>query len=278
METPKFPEYDLKVYYPFGGPHYLIRWYEHDEGHHIILCRNKTSVEAAILPVNRKFGPVKCKEYMKVDIVAPSEEIISAYAKKQFENEVGLFWQYYGSLAKSYKERFHRLPSKLKNCKKFKSRWENPSEDDLDKKNHYSCANCHGGLLPVTGTAEEVFLEHRDAYRKETERSYKQPKSYYPPKEAYDPSLPLYRASPNFGHHSSGVDLLGTEDLVVVESLQMLFFYQNPEEQDKTSLLKALAEDEKLEKERGAVLVAAQKARMEADRMKRYKGLLEIFD
>lgn len=264
------PEHQLKVYYPYGGEHFILRWHSHNEGHNLILARSKASAERTFQSVLRKYSDTKAKEFLKINIVAPTDEIRQEYAKNKFDNEVRVFWGTYVWMARDYKEKFGSVPAKLKECQAYSSDQEGTEEKDDEA--HYYCLNCFEGFFPVSGTLESIYLANRDAHL-----------AKYP--DRFDKRLVECQASPadtnkrlytiggDFGHHQEGI-VLGENRLGLG---RFFFFYQDPVEVDRTLIDEALSAHKKAMKS----LDNAYEKKMLADRKKReedkFKELLEIF-
>jgi hypothetical protein len=238
-----FPEHDLKVYYPYGGRHYLLCWWTHNEQHHLIVAKTHESVEKSFATVLKAHADAEPRDFLQVDIVSPEQKYLDAYAKEQMEREVRTFWGHLMSTVREYREETGKIPSRLKRCTKYVDKYasENKAKED---EHHWDCENCCEGYLPVEGTFESVYMQYRDTYLELHDRSNSRVIVKAPPirekkvkssAPLQDTALPLYAITPNFGHHSHGI-VMGSEVDVEEMTDTYLLFYQNPKPADRSTI------------------------------------------
>lgn len=199
----------LKVYYPHGGPHFLLYWWTYNERGHVILSRTEGGIEPAIMRVSKEHTDAEIRAFMEIDIVAPSKaqcELAAAFALKDriaaFHHEV--IWRL-REVIKSKKP----LPSQFVLCTKYETDEDDAvNKDEWANETHYSCKNCYETIRLVDMTKEELYAKYHEAWEK-----------LFPLKRYVDPKRVLSRATPAkddeelyfadavFGHHCSGIEL-----------------------------------------------------------------------
>lgn len=181
----------LKVATNLQGYYHIILWYEHNEGHHVIVARNQ---EAAFSVWKRVFAEhgAEIKEYWLAHTVYPT-------AKQTKKYEEGLY-----DIA--IREVRWRLGYALKSASVhagWKKCEELVEEKDYEgMPDHGGCEKCCGGwvhrtlsmddLLAVMGISEfhdEVF------------------QGFHPLGTASDPAKPIMAVGACFGHHSPGISI-----------------------------------------------------------------------
>lgn len=265
-----FPEHELKVYYPHGGEHFILRWYERSEGNHLIVARSIAHAERAFQSVLHEYWDAAAKEFWKVNIIAPTDAIREQYAKEKLDHEVAVFWSVYSNMARyDYQEEMGSLPPQMKLCPGYKSKYD----DDVENTDyHYNCQNCSSKVAPVDGTFEDVYLKHRDKYL--AKHPNHQDKRLTDCKALpADPNKTIYTIRPDFGHHHEGIEL-GEYTLGINA---FFFFYQDPTEVDRSVVDTMVAESQKMieeeEKKRKGKYTSEKKQRKEEE----IKELLEFF-
>lgn len=265
-----FPEHQLKVYYPYGGEHFILRWHSHNEGHNLIIARSQASAEKLFQSALQEHNDATAKEFLKINIVAPTDEIRQEYAATKLEHEIGCFWGGYVWKTRDYKEQYGTIPAKLKECQSYSPDQEGAEEKSDEQ--HYYCLNCFEGFSPVSGTLESVYLANRDAfltrYPVHVDKKLVECRA-----EPADPNKRIHTVSPDFGHHQEGI-VLGEHRFGFGENF---FFYQDPSEADRTTVDKAVSDQQEETKR----FNEAWDAKFLADRKRQtedqFKELLEIF-
>lgn len=231
-----FPEHELKVAYPLGGEHVCLVWYERNRGHHVIVARSESACAAAFRRVLAVHGPVELKSYEALQLVAPPDSLKERHAREELLHERDTFWTVYMSMALEYERRHGRLPKLFARCTE-----KVEPDDDF----HCDCT-CRGRrVLLTTGDLDSEFMKRRDAYLKRFPR--RDPDGFSPSKAAAaDPTLELFAATAQFGHHCTGVAM--GEDGTTMSPV--LFFYQRPRALPRGQLQQLVDAAMKVEKER----------------------------
>lgn len=217
-----FPEHELKVYYPLGGKHYLLRWYSHNEGHNIILARNRNSTLEAFSStvLKRKDFDIEVKELLHINIVAPPEEVCKQHAEYLLADDVESFWRTYSSSISLFKKKTGSFPKNIKPCPYLLLA-------DGDEA-HYNCPKCFYGISPIKGSLKDIYIANRENWRKKYRfPSFKDGKN----KSRAQPSNnndPVWAAIAKLGHHLSGVVLVEIKPEETCHH-NFLFFYQQIE-------------------------------------------------
>jgi hypothetical protein len=274
------PEHELKVIYPHGGKHYLLHWYEHWEGNHLIIGRSIASVDKTFQRVLDKHI-VEIKAFLQVNIVAPSEEQCKKHAKAALQSDVQLFWEIFVDRALDYHKETGKLPSKLKWCQNYSDKWvdEESLPDPEKEKEHYSCSNCNRRIAPADGIdIEEIYLLNREKYlAKYNSMAHQGAATVKSLALLPDTSLLTYVISSDFGHHSPGL-IIGknADDLLHFE--RVMFFYQSPQSLDYSQFeASCKAKEEAIEREQKE-LKRENEVRRKAYREESFRELLEFFD
>lgn len=207
--------YPLRVHYPYGGRHFMLRWHAYDEGHIIILARSERGIKESFGAVLRAHGGVTVKEYVEIDIIAPRLEYREAYARAMFDRDMSCFWSWVAHSAESYSEKNDgRMHPGLAACTNYVSMYppEEGEPEAVGDTRHTFCKNCECGIIPKNGTPISEYLRLRDAFegRVEGAKPYK-PKVRYDGEVSRapdgDPLKECFAARANFGDHCSGIDI-----------------------------------------------------------------------
>lgn len=261
----------LKVYYPFGGIHYMLRWHTHRAQHKIILTCSREALTLVAHRVFKEEVDAKICEIQKIDIVAPSDVMCARALVAQHEQAVKDFHDAVCFRAQMLHQSRERLPELFRLCMKYNPVYdENINDPDLVK-DHWECRDCTYRIQVKGFSKEELydcFHEAWDAafpylgadYRLRDSQAEKAPDD-----------KPLRAALPDFGHHSPGV-VLRTE--VSHETTPVLFYYfyvddVNPStfEATLTGFRNEADEEEKKAKE----LLFSQR------RLKEYEDLKKVY-
>lgn len=232
-----FPEHQLKVFYPYGGEHCLLVWYERDEGNHLLIAKTPEQAIKLFGTIIDRYPYAEVKNFFRATIVAPTQEQCEAYAQGKLESDVRLFWDIYANSARSYHEKNKALPPKMKWCEKFVPDYEDANEDD----EHWNCLNCnHTKIVPASGTIEEMYLAHRETFLQKLGQ-HGDPRAVKSLAPAQDPNKICFVMVPDFGHHHEG---LVSEDVKHLRTQDVMFFYQDVSPIDK-SKCDAMVEEQK---------------------------------
>lgn len=265
------PTYELKVFYPFGGEHYLLRWWTHGMQHQLIVAKSKSQAEGMFKSALDNHSDGVAKEFLRVDIVSPTKEQCEEYSEARFKQEVGSWKCNYLWIAKDYYEKYNKLPGKMEFCTNYKS--EDVDITEADDKTHYDCVNCSEKIRLVSSSFEELYLKDIEKYsntwaRKPDRRMLKS-KAPYP-----DTSKPIYAVGQSFGHHCTGILL---EAGISAFPNEALFFYQNPTDVDMSAVNEMVKQEKQAWKKKQAVWEKNRKEEMRQAEQKRFEELLSIF-
>lgn len=237
-------EYPHEIGYPHGGTHYFVRWYTHNDGHHMVLARSVPALDAAFASVvSQTCDEIKVKECLRIEIVAPPPGSHEMFARDCLARDVNSFWAF---VSRPFTKDGNTppLPPGLKLCEKYEYRFDDEDVDDYCIEHHVSCKNCYEKIAPASGTLEDVYFELRHEYARIQEELNDFKSKFFSSRNkraeraektvstsrarAGDPTKPYYVAVANYGDHRNGIDL--------VESTQfgfklrnVLFYYQSPE-------------------------------------------------
>lgn len=233
----------LKVYYPLGGKHRVLRYQTHSRGGHIIVtpCRYRCSSHQVVIKsamtiiehLSNRASSFSFTDYLEVEIVAPSaircavaEEIDHANKIKDFLTDVCC------SIAEclinpNYPKQ--PLPPEFKLC-------PNP----VVGKYHWTCQDDNGNDTCVAGiqlsniTPEKLFEKYSSAWdMKYPKQKYLDNKEVVSRAEQAKDHESLWMAGCDFGAHRNGVFLRELEhDEFFSETV--LFYFRNPKILDLT--------------------------------------------
>lgn len=189
------------VKFPLGGRWFMLRWYHEMEGHNLILARSHAAAIATWRVRLRDSQGIEFRGYWEVDILAPSPAMHAKALASREKQALDDFWDYISWKARDWEESHKSLPPGLVRCKEFKP----TDRDDAEDGNHYSCANCHTGIL-AAGSQEEFYRERRESIEATLQRHVDKSFCVSRAAPAVD-GQKLCAASANFGHHSSGIHL-----------------------------------------------------------------------
>lgn len=83
-----------KVYYPYGGHHYLVQWWTHNLQSMMILSRSKSALDQTVQKAIHHFGEkdeIQIREGIEIDIVGPSENLIKKSTERARKQEIHNF-------------------------------------------------------------------------------------------------------------------------------------------------------------------------------------------
>lgn len=267
-----FAEHILKVHYPYGGPHFLLMWHSHNEGNHLIIGRKQATVETTFHRVLQEHSDAVVKNFLHVDIVAPSLAVCEKYADQRRRMDIRIFWDLYTWPIDKYKKKHGSLPPKLKECDNYSSQYDEEETLEQDPE-HSSCKNCCRGSAPIDGTLESVYLKHRESFL--IKRGPLNDHAQIARAAMPDMDQALYAITTSFGHHREG--LVGHEAKECSASDNYLFFYQHPEVLTSTKCDAMVAQAEQEHQVRQKLLDEHWKKRVERQESEEIAQVQAIF-
>lgn len=199
---------DLLKTYPFGvrfhqkGEFNLLQWYTHNDGNHIILGKDETSICKTFQSILKKYPDAEAKEHYRINVVSLSESLELRYAQHIFWTErLNFRWRFAGPL-RTYREMGRKLPRLISLCK-------NPRDEDgkvIQKESDYDsghsmCVNCIDGFLVKGYTYDSLFERLRAKVFAEEVNSEKRKRSEAP---RPTPKRVLYVVTEQPGNHRKG--------------------------------------------------------------------------
>lgn len=252
----------LKVYYPHGGPHFLLHWHtDHNRGH-VIVARTEAALRTTFGAVLRKEPFAQVLGCWHVEIVAPSESMHADYAADCYKKAVEGFWSHIGYHIERYVEKRGTLPPGLARCANYAPTLDLSDEEDQEyaaecAAKHRYCANCHDGVVPVGMTMEECYERKHAHFERLLERVHAVARGPHrasrpdPARESYATPArdgePLGRVIADHGPHSSGtyVELAReADDTHRPWSRGTLFYFRDAVPLDATPYQRAAANAE----------------------------------
>ena len=204
--------------------------------------------EQAIDVVSRKvFGEhpdAEIKEYLEIEIVAPTERMQALRKANDLEESVSTFLREVFCRIQTLAKKGHKLPSDFEVCHNFESGEDYP-DNDYGKESHFGCLNCTETIRLIDMTPTSLY----EKYHGDWEKAFPQ-KRYIDPKLVNSRAKPasnksnLFEAVANFGHHSAGIELVEVnfDNAESYLNDRVLFFFHRLREIDSTSIQTILTE------------------------------------
>jgi hypothetical protein len=200
----------MMPYVPFEGVWYLARWYEHNEGHHVLLARSHRQLREMVAALVAKEPWAEVKEVWVVELLAPSRKLQRAYAASTGAAIETYFWQWVAGHCHDLHDKGKDLPRPLVMCTEYKGR--DPDDAHEWDTRHSYCANCVNGVRVDGRDATEWYRERRNDFLKVVGAEQEEQRRRYPPRTVRVPSRArvagddekLWYVSECFGHHSDG--------------------------------------------------------------------------
>jgi hypothetical protein len=233
----------IRVYYPHGGPHWLLHWSTYNTQGHVIVARTEHSLRATFAAVVRTEPYAEVKDALLVDVVAPPPALQAAYATYCFAQRVEYFWSVVGFFVQEYQRERGFLPPGLVPCTAYAPTIQFTADDDAQyleacQRDHESCTNCYRGLVPRGLTLTEFYKQNREVLeRYEAEDAYFKSSRSWRDSRA-DSRAPLAADTDTLGAiladhgpHSGGsapVVFSGDVTEIAPQADKVLLFYRNP--------------------------------------------------
>jgi len=236
----------LPVYYPDGGRLLLMQWWTESDRGHVVLARSESAMRVAAQRVFHKHPYASLRDYLDIEIVAPSLRLCALAAEHTRRDQVESFRMEMAWRMREAQAAGRVLPAPFSVCASYEPDEElsGADEDDWAKRSHYSCRHCKEGIV-LAMTPEELHARYAEAWRvrqtpKPPHRADRRRVASRARVAADDE--PLCFANAVFGHHASGI-VLGEVDLAAAEeyrpsylSERALFFYRLLSKPDSSHL------------------------------------------
>lgn len=256
-------KHPLKVIYPYGGIHYLLHWWTYNDRGHLALAKSLSTLEQTAGVIFRDHPDAEIKNLLKIKIVAPSNASCKKALKIAKNDLIDSFMTSVLYRIRDYFETTGTVPSLFCECTIWENKYNFTIELDEDEaRTHSSCKFCNGTKIKLAKLIPTQFYKK---YLSEWEKhfpsqSYTDKKSVYSLAEQAKDNQILWGANPNFGHHSSGLDIqkLDKDDTRLVQfyfvklktldatKLQSMLAYINEEIDKKSKLDRGIKDLEKL--------------------------------
>jgi hypothetical protein len=155
-----------KVYYPFGGRHFLLNWRtDYDQGH-LLVARTEAQIEKMFVHILDEVSVIQA--YCEVEIVAPSPLMCRTAALAAHQQLVENFmnaitWRLRGALRAG-----GSLPAIFALCDTFVDKDDPERPCNLGNTDHYGCANCYEGVRFIGITKEALYELCGERWQHET--------------------------------------------------------------------------------------------------------------
>ena len=212
-----------KVRFPLGGRWRMLRWYEINRGHHLLMAKRHSSILVALQARLRRVADLEIRGYWEIDIFAPSPKMDAmAFAVREDEMRDS-FWQNICWRARQWEQERKKLPPGLRQCSKFVP-IEDPNgwSDECDGQ-HRGCQNCHDGI--VVESPEAFYAERRAMFEaSQIGRRYGHSDGCVSRAVPAADGQILRAAIADFGHHEEGIHLSDHIDQSYVPG-SVIFYY-----------------------------------------------------
>lgn len=236
----------MKVYNPSSGVFLLLEWWTYYGRSHMILARNeKALTTVAKRAFREEGGEAELRAFLEIEMVAPPTSLCERSAQKLRQQAVALFLSEVSYRLSDLLKAGHPVPAPFVLCTEYKYRHDDEPEEDWPWE-HYECANCENGVRLDKLSPGDFYNQYQARWDTlMSDKIVRQPTA----KIELSPSasrgrvaeneVGLWYASANFGHHSSGIDLLEVENDEAL-TREPLFFYLVKRVLDKSELQQLL--------------------------------------
>jgi len=212
----------IKVYYPFGGRHFLLNWVtEHDQGH-LFVARSEKAIEKMFTHILDETPEIKA--FCEVEIVAPSRRLCREAAERAYQTDVENFMNQLVWRLREVAKAGLPLPSMFSICDKFEDS-DDPEraltdEDDI----HYECKNCYEGVRLNEVSKEELYTRYSERWNREVDPStpYVDEKLCVSLARQAEDDEEILAVVGDYGHHQDGI-YLGEREW---SNQPILFFFE----------------------------------------------------
>ena len=189
----------LKVYYTYGGEHYLVQWWSHAEQNRIVIARHQSSLDVVI---NEIIESTDCEiiSGYHIDIVAPSNLLTTNATKELRDRKVSYFLD---TVIDMINHHTVDVSTHFVKCDTWSPRSKHSYKDD-----HFDCANCINGIRLVSLTPEELYDRYSSVWVNNFGTFYQESNDgcFSRAEEASD-NDELYAVYNDFGHHRQGINI-----------------------------------------------------------------------
>lgn len=231
----------IKVYYPYGGFHYMLHWWSYNERGHVVLCKSEGSMLRVANRIFSEHTNAEIKSYQYVEIVAPPLEYNDLYNKFNRSEAISNFNGQIRHRLHDVVKSGRALPPQFSVCGEYSPTEEEYRLAEWAIESHHSCRSCDGGIVSSL-TQEQLYDMYADKWE-----------MLFPKPVRKDERLPskgrsagrgevLHYALANFGHHANGIvlsPLIEAQDLThrpLYVSDNVLFYYNVVRECDSGPL------------------------------------------
>lgn len=276
----------LKVYYPYGGRHFLLHWWTYNERGHIVLAKTEDHVLDIAIRVFEKHPDAEIKSYLEAEIVGPSKLYgtqAEAFAlRDRIENfRVEILCGLHNVL-----EAGKSLPPQFEACETYEPEDEQ-ERDEWVQRTHYSCKNCFEKIKMPGMTKEQLYEKYSEAWRKAFPRDrYVDQGLVLSQAEVAKDDEELYFANTAFGHHSSGIELNKIDHEKIDPKIDYrpsylsgnaIFFFRKIRDVDSKGLQELLDQQKKMVEERKEKQEKSRISKREREEQEKIEAVLAFF-
>ena len=160
-------DFQLKVYYPYGGKHYMLHCHTNDTQGVVLLAKSKAALDLVANRFLLKNDDATIKSAWIIEMVSPSDELVETARLDQIKSDIYLFKMDVTFRLKSLMDSGKSLPTQFEECISYESYSEDsdytPDEWSIEK--HYGCKNCSDKIRFVKLTAEDLYYKYNKSWR-----------------------------------------------------------------------------------------------------------------
>lgn len=164
-------DHPLKVYFPLAGKFYIFRHSSHNLGTEVVLSKNIRSIYDTAKKLFKDDSTTKIIDYHLVEMVAPSDKMISLAIEKEYQDNIFDFVNETSCMLIKLHQAGLDIPKPLALCKKYNSPYTDIDPKDQEPGEHTFCDNCVAGIQLEDLTPEQFYLKFHKAWNVEYPRS-----------------------------------------------------------------------------------------------------------
>lgn len=229
-------DHPLKVYYPLGGVHYILRWWKYNEQHQVLMAKSQQSLENLAIQVIKNDFDCKLKEYFQVEMVSPPKFYALKAKIQKYEQDVLNFMMQVSWQMKEVIKSGRKIPDLFEICQNYYDPDGGSFEED---ENHICCKNCFEGLRLNNVSSQEFYEKYIEEWTKLFDYS-PSPSSegFYSQGREVKPDEILWEAQADLGHHCEGIEFAKVDFEYVNLNLPILFYFVKIKDVDLSNLEK----------------------------------------
>lgn len=271
-------DHPLKVFYPYGGRHFIAVWWTHDEQNQIVVAKSLNALDKTLNIAIENNSDIELKEMWEVEIVAPPDKLCQIAKAEARKIEVNDFFRSIVGYLNELLENEIPIPEMFKVC----DRWEN---DDLSMKeendeHHWNCKNCVEKFSLKSLTLDEFYDKYNSNWNAmHNVPKYAESKALYGLAGTANENDELWCAEPQFGHHCNGTSLsiVSQDPEDYINTSSVLFYFHKIKEVDCSKYNQTIDEIKNKIKEKELLRREQYGKNFQKEKEKRFQKILDFF-